>query len=191
MFLDALHDVTVFRALHRIDLHLAERTRREGCRHCGGPLHRSHYERRPRGGPDVPRAYRVRMSLCCGWCRRRTLPPSSLFLGRQIYWGCFIVVVVALKQLGRERVSLETADWLLAVSRKTLLRWGRYFRRDYPGEHRWQQLRGRVSAAVESALLPGSLFAHVEGLGGSAEQVVGKVSSLICSGRWPPPTLHS
>lgn len=191
MFLDALHDVTVFRTLHRIDRYLAERVRRQGCPHCGGPLHRAYYERRPRGGPDVPRDFRVRMSLCCGRCRRRTLPPSSLFLGRQLYWGCFIVVVVALRQLGKEEVSLETAEWLLDVSRKTLLRWGRFFRREYPLEARWRELRGRISAAVDSASLPGSLLEHVERLGGSPERIVCRVSCLVGSGSWPPRGLIS
>lgn len=189
MFLEVLHDVTVFRVLHRIDLSLAEKVRKAGCRFCSGPLHRGHYERQPKGGPEVPRDFRIRLSLCCGWCRRRTLPPSCLFLGRHVYWGCFIVVVMALRQLSWENVSLRTTEWLLDVAPKTLLRWRRFFLQEYPAGAVWQRLRGRLSAAVDTSLLPGSLFAHVVSRGGSPEHIVSKVSCLIASGSWPRPGL--
>ncbi len=57
----------------------------KGCPGCEGPLHRGDYERKPRGAlvAAASEAFRVRHSLCCGWCRRRALPPSVRFLGRR------------------------------------------------------------------------------------------------------------
>jgi len=54
-----------------------------------GALHKSNYQRKPRGGPLAltGEQYALRFSLCCGWrdCRRRVLPPSLRFLGRRVY----------------------------------------------------------------------------------------------------------
>jgi hypothetical protein len=85
--------------LHCIDIDLAKEQQLAGCPYCGGPLHHSSYQRKPRGGPDsIPDEYLVRLSLCCGRedCWRRTLPPSSLFMGRRVCWRC---VISALKHV--------------------------------------------------------------------------------------------
>ena len=91
-----------FAALVAVDEELAAAVAAAGCRWCGGALHRGDYERKPRWGllgvglDGVGR----RRSLCCGeeGCRRRTLPPSVVFLGRRVYLGAVVIAasVVAL-----------------------------------------------------------------------------------------------
>ena len=101
MLTELVEKVSLFRILHRIDTDLCNQHRQKGCPYCGGPLHQSNYERKPRGGPDnIPDEYLIRQSLCCGRpeCRRRALPQSCLFMGRRVYWGCVILVVMAFKQ---------------------------------------------------------------------------------------------
>jgi len=101
MYLDPVQRVTFFRVLHQIDVDLAAQCRERRCARCGGPLHRSEYQRKPRGGPPgLPDEVSRRLSLCCGreGCRARTLPPSCMFLGRKVYWGAVVLVAVALRQ---------------------------------------------------------------------------------------------
>ena len=96
-----LENVSLFRLLHRIDLDFAKQTQQRGCPFCNGRLDFASYTRQPRGGPDeLPEEFSIRLSLCCSEesCRRRTLPPSCLFMGRRVYWACAIVVAMALRQ---------------------------------------------------------------------------------------------
>src|ERR1700727_2648211 len=70
-----------------------------GCPRCEGPLHRSDYDRKPRGALIAPLGEAVvrRFSLCCGreGCRKRATPPSVLFLGRRGYLGVAVIVASA------------------------------------------------------------------------------------------------
>jgi hypothetical protein len=153
--------VSLFRILHRIDTDLCKRHRQKGCPHCGGPLHQSNYERKPRGGPDtIPDEYLIRQSLCCGrpGCRRRTLPSSCLFMGRRVYWGCVILVVMALKQNRPQCASARRIQEMFKISRETLKRWIAYFRDEFPVSSKWQRLRGRLAASVDNNQLPAGLI---------------------------------
>jgi hypothetical protein len=57
-------------------------------------LHRSDYDRKPRGGPQ----WEVRFSFCCAQegSRRRHIPPSVRFMGRRVYAGLVVVLVSAM-----------------------------------------------------------------------------------------------
>ena len=49
----------------------------KGCPLCGGPLHVANHPRKPRGlPPEVEGAWLKRFNTCCGWCRRRCMPPT-------------------------------------------------------------------------------------------------------------------
>lgn len=161
MLTELLQRISLFRVLHAIDVDLARQVREQRCPHCGGPLCRANYQRKPRGGPEtIPEEYLVRESLCCSreGCRRRTLPPSCLFMGRRVYWGCVILVVLALGQQRPGGASAGKLQRMFAIPRKTLMRWFAYFREEFPLSARWQQLRGRVRASVDNGRLPGSLL---------------------------------
>jgi len=125
--------------------------------YCGGPLRRSDYPRKPRGGPaDLPDAFSIRLSLCCGreGCRRRTKPPSVLFWDRRVYWGAVLLVVTALRQGRSEGCTVERLRSLFGVTRPTLARWLRYFRERFPQTRAWRWLTGRLVPPVEAEALP-------------------------------------
>ncbi len=162
MIPELARDRRVFDVLHRIDTDLQQSTRLAGCPHCKGPLHEAHYTRKPRGAPDgvVPEEYCERLGLCCGRCRKRTLPPSALFLGRKVYWGQVVLVVMALRQRRPDGYSARKLRALFGVSWRTVLRWIGYFREEFPASEQWRRLRGRVSPVVLDGELPTGLLDH-------------------------------
>jgi len=160
MLTELLQKASLFSLLNRIDMDLARQHQQGGCPYCGGPLHQANYPRKPRGEPDdIPEDCLLRLSLCCGreGCRRRSLPPSTRFMGRRVYWGCVILVVMTLRQNRPDGVSVKKLKRLLGVTRKTLKRWATYFRDEFPSSAQWQRLRGRVSSSVRDSELPGAL----------------------------------
>ena len=160
MLPELLQKASLFSLLYRIDMDLARQHQQDGCPYCGGPLHQANYPRKPRGGPDdIPEDFLLRLSLCCGreGCRRRSLPPSTRFMGRRVYWGCVILIAMTLRQNRPDGMSANKLMGLLGVTRKTLNRWTSYFREVFPSSVRWQRLRGRVSPSVRDSELPGAL----------------------------------
>jgi len=150
---------TVLRALAALDHDLALDVRRSRCPHCGGPLHWATWTRKPRGA-DVPEDLRVRRGLCCGSCRRRTLPPSVLFAGRRVYLKAVMLLVVAARQRDRARHSMARLRKLFDnVSAKTIARWMRAFLEGLPLHPDWQRLRGRLPATVRDDDVPAALLA--------------------------------
>ena len=78
-------------------------------------------------------------------------------MGRRVYWGCVILVVMTLRQNKPDGVSASKLERLFGVTRKTLIRWVAYFRDVFPSSVQWQRLRGRVSPSVRDSELPGTL----------------------------------
>jgi hypothetical protein len=144
--------------LHEIDLYLMKEVQSRRCPHCEGPLHLAKYSRKAAGVlVDLPEEYRYRYSLCCGSpeCRKRTLPPSGLFMDRKASYRCAILVGLTVWQSGQK--SAQALSELLGVDVRTIFRWAKYFREVYPRSSIWQRLRGRVPTEVQDDCLPGSL----------------------------------
>ncbi len=157
-----LNDKTkIFRILHRIDINLAEQIQQERCPYCNGPLHHSDYDRKPRGGPiNIPDEYLIRQSLCCGICRRRTMPPSCLFMGRHVYWHVVILIVMALRQnRPKGKSAVELMD-MFGMTRNTYFRWIAFFRDEFPSSNQWQSIRGKVNSTIQNDNLPSALILH-------------------------------
>lgn len=150
----------LFVVVRKIDDDLAERVREQGCRYCGSKLCRGDYERKPRGGPKLFEGCEIRRSFCCGneSCRRRTKPPSVMFFGRRVYWGCVILVVLSLRRGGAEGWSTGQLMRRFGVSRQTIKRWAKYFAEEFPKSGVWKRVRGRVIGSVSSQELPGALL---------------------------------
>ncbi len=90
-----LHDLELggefFEALLSWDEAIAEQVARVRFGHCGGPLYRANYERKPRGASmaGAGEAFSLRHSRCCGrgaGGRRRTLPPALRFPAGGCIW---------------------------------------------------------------------------------------------------------
>lgn len=159
-YLDLLDRATLFRKSHEIDKEIALRWKSKRCdkKGCGGPLHKAHYQRKPRGEAcEIPEEYAIRMGWCCGWCRRRCLPPSCLFWGRRVYWGIVIILVTAAKEGLNHGTSLSLSQ-KLNVPPRTIGRWVRYFKDVFPKTNQWQRLRSPVTSHVRNDDLPRALL---------------------------------
>jgi hypothetical protein len=188
MLPELLQKTSLFYLLHCIDLDLAREHQSARCPYCGGPLYHSGYQRKPRGGADrIPDEYLVRLSLCCGRerCRRRTLPPSSLFMGRRVYWGCVILVVMTLRQNRPNGSSTSRLMRLFGVSRNTIKRWITYFRDIFPSSDQWERLRGRISSLVRDSELPGGLVRYFLDHSESAEKALAGCLRFLATGLIP------
>ena len=149
---EALHQ-----AQEKIDLEMAENTKKLGCQTCAGVLHSARYKRKPRGGPKGD----TRFSFCCATdgCRRRHTPPSVRFLGRRVYAGVVVVLVSALSHgLSEERVRrLREA---LGVDRRTLQRWRQWWLDTFVRSRFWKEARARFCPPLDEETLPWSLCQH-------------------------------
>lgn len=153
-----LGNVSLFVQLAKIDAQLEQRQILESCPHCGSNLHRSPYERKPRGVLcELPEICFIRLSLCCSQCRRRCLPPSCLFLSRKAYYGCIILLLTAILQ-GLTKQTQQSLCDQLQVSRRTLHRWLLFFRDIFPNSPLWKVLRGLLFPHIAASLMPLGLF---------------------------------
>lgn len=160
-----------------MDEMLAKRVRDAGCRHCGGPLYRADYPRKPRGGliAGVGEAQTRRRSFCCGreGCRARATPPSVLFLGRKVYLGIVVIVASLIAQaVGLKRESQEKSG----VPKRTIGRWLSWWRDRFGESALFVTLRGRISGEVQTDDLPACL---VERFRGDAEAKLRAMLRLI------------
>jgi hypothetical protein len=159
-YLNLTKNGTLFRSLHAIDKELAENIRKSRCPHsgCGGPLHWATYQRKPRGSSIIlSESYCKRLGLCCGWCRRRVLPPSCLFFGRRVFLGVAVILVTATFQ-GLQPTTINELCRYFEVSRRTVKRWVTFFEAAFPTTIQWRRLRGRISIEVRDEDLPRSLL---------------------------------
>ena len=185
MLSELLQKASLFSLLHRIDLDLAEQVQIKGCPFCSSALHQANYERKPRGGPvSIPEEYLIRRSLCCAGpeCRRRTKPPSSLFMGRRVYWGCVILVVMTLGQGRLCGASIAKMERLFSISRQTIKRWIAWFRDEFPQSAQWHRLRGRVICTVSNDDLPSALVFHFMNHFPTSEQALVACLRFLASG---------
>jgi hypothetical protein len=177
-----------FVKLTEIDEEIARRVGAAGCPICRGPLHRSDYVRKPRGGwlAASDEGVAVRFSLCCGrqGCRRRALPPSVRFLGRRVYWeGVVLLASVRVLMLG----VVQHAERVTGVPRRTLRRWRAWWQGDFPQTSLWTVMRARFPPPPpDASQLPLSLLDRLaREMGGSTASTA--VIVLIVAARWLAP----
>ncbi len=166
MYRNLLTESSVYPILRALDEAIAKEAQELGCT-CGGKLHRACYPRKPRGAPpevDSDNAYCWRWSFCCAveGCRRRMTPPSTLFLGRKVYFGAVVVLVSVLRQ-GPSPTRLSRLKKLVGVSARTVRRWLKWWRSSFVESDVWQVARGRLRVPVDASRLPLSLLEAFEG----------------------------
>lgn len=157
-------EVEFFEQLAVWDAEIAALVARAGCPYCEGPLHRGYYQRKPRGGllAAAGEGSTVRHSLCCGrrGCRRRVLPPSLRFLGRRVYLEFVVLLASVMAQL---TTALRQAAEATGVPRRTLRRWGSWWRSTFPALPTWAELRASFAPPPpDEATLPKSLWRRLE-----------------------------
>ena len=163
---------------------------------CGGALHRGTFPRKPRDFPpgidadcnaDEPGPDR-RLSYCCereGGHKRPT-PASVRFLGRRVYVGIIVVLAMAIGLcLPADRGDPPAPA--AGVSRRTLGRWRRWWREDFPASAVWRAAQCRLMPPAAASALPASLRPRFgETL---QEQALGVLRLLLpLSGMVPPDT---
>jgi len=166
MYRNLLTESSLYPILRALDKKIAEEAQEQGCP-CGGPLHRACYQRKPRGAPpevDSDRAYGRRWSFCCAveGCRRRMTPPSTLFLGRKVYFGAVVVLVSVLQQ-GPSPTRLSRLKELVGVSARTVRRWRQWWLSSFVRSDVWRTARGRLRLPAEASRLPLSLLELFDG----------------------------
>ena len=164
MCLTLLQDSRLYQFLLTIDQEFAEKARADGC-HCSGRLHRSDYDRKPRGGPsDLGPEYEKRFSFCCAveGCRSRKTPPSIRFLGRRVYLGAVVLLVSAMQGGVTDKRAAKLRE-SLGVSRRTLWRWRSWWRQSFPVSDFWKRERGRFMPPLQDGPLPASLLDRFSG----------------------------
>lgn len=184
MLPELLQTTNLFHLLHRIDIDLAEEQQKNGCPFCSETLHYATYQRKPRGGPDLPDAMFKRLSLCCSneKCRRRTLPTSTLFMDRRVYFRAVIMIVTTLSQNKPQQYSKNMLSRIFGADRKTINRWLLYFRDIFPQSKVWKAIRGRLSSAVPNLNQPGSLVEYYLLHSQSPENAISNCLRLLATG---------
>lgn len=170
--------------INRIDTDLSEQCREIGCPDCDGSLHKAYYMRKPRGGPELPEELCKRKSLCCGnqGCRHRLLPPSCLFMGRRVYWGIVILLIMTIRQNRPEGRNVSRLIDRFGIDRKTFFRWVVYYRDVFPSSVCWRMMRGRFLAAVCNTRLPGDALDAFISHGSDTQQGLIKCLELFGKG---------
>jgi hypothetical protein len=156
--------VEFFSRLERFDQRMASAVAAGRCQHCDGPLHRSDYKRKPRGGllGVAGEFFTRRHSLCCGWagCRKRALPPSLRFLGRRVYLEVVVVLACVWAQVVANAREVVAGT---GVPARTLKRWGTWWREIFPSTRTRLEMDARfVPPPPDVNLLPRSLVERVE-----------------------------
>jgi hypothetical protein len=184
MLPELLQTTNLFKLLHRIDIDLADQQQKAGCPFCGSSLHYSNYQRQPRGGPALPENFYMRLSFCCSKedCRRRTLPKSTLFMDRRVYFRVVILIVTTLKQSKPQKYSKNMLSKMLGANRKTINRWLSYFREIFPGSRAWKMVRGFINPAVTNLELPGDLVQYYLKSNTSPENAITSCLLLLATG---------
>lgn len=178
-----LGSVTFFTLLFDIDTDLAAQTRATGCPHCGEPLHVANYTRKLRGVlTGLPESLSLRRSFSCAHedCRRRTMPPSLLFMDRGVYLGVSRLLVVALRQQRPDAWSMRALARTLAMPLRTVQRWMRFWRERFPCCPRWLVLRGRAPVWVRDERLPADLLIATGAFGVGGLRALTRTLALLC-----------
>jgi hypothetical protein len=156
-------DREFFEQLEQEDGRIAEQVAAAGCPVCGGPLHRSDYERKPRGALFAPEGESSieRISLCCGreGCRKRATPPSLRFLGRRVYLGAVVLAASAVAQAVK---TAEAAKRATGVPSRTTRRWLAWWRGTFVSTEVFVALRAHL-VGVEAERLPSAMLERLSG----------------------------
>jgi hypothetical protein len=153
-----------FEVLTTIDERIVKKAAAEGCVHCGGPLHRGDYPRKPRGGAigALGAAFDSRFSLCCGreGCRKRATPPSVRFLGRRVYVGAAIVIASALAVLVTTAAEIRRKTGIAA---RTVRRWRAWWRGPFTKTAAFVAICARLVPAPTRSEMPHSILVRLRG----------------------------
>jgi hypothetical protein len=153
-----LQSPSLRKLFEKTDEEFAQGVREGGCIYCQeGALHRSDYERKPRG-PGGKNGTVSRTSFCCSkeGCRKRHTPVSMLFLGRRVYDSVVVVLLSAMSH-GVNARRAEVLREQLGIDRATLQRWRAWWLKDFVQSAFWRGAKSLFAKPVMEDCLPRSL----------------------------------
>jgi hypothetical protein len=165
MYTALLADGRLYQLLQRCDDDLAAEQRAGGCLICGAALHSARYPRKPRGLVErLSPEYDRRWSFCCARrdCRKRATPASLRFLGRKVYLGA-VVVLISVLRCGPTPARMRTLEDLVGVSRRTVLRWRRWWCEELIDTPFWRVASSHLMPPVQRSALPAALLERFTG----------------------------
>lgn len=177
-----LRSASFLRSLLDLDLKTAAHVRAGHCCHCGGPLCRADYPRKPRGVPEELREeFSRRLSLCCGaeGCRKRTTPPSVRFLGRRVYIGVTFVLLSMLRHGATdERVAQLRREFhgAFPADQSTLAWWREWWQHVLPASCFWRVARSQLRSPLLATDLPAGMVQRF--VGDAAQQLASTLKFL-------------
>jgi hypothetical protein len=117
------------------------------------------------------REHRQRLSVCCAkdGCRQRATPPSLRFLGRKVYLGGLVVLISAMR-CGATPARIARLQELIGVSRRTVLRWRRWWCEVFTHSVFWRAAMAAFIPPIDSATLPASILERF--CGNAQEQLI-------------------
>jgi hypothetical protein len=98
-------------------------------------------------------------------------------LGRKVFFGVLVVLLPVLRE-GPNAQRLSRLEERFCVSRRTLLRWRRWWRETFPASRFWQAARSLWPQPVATEALPGSLLAAFASPESPGEQVLAMLKWL-------------
>jgi hypothetical protein len=174
-----------FTGLMRFDEAVMRRVAASGCPLCDGPLHRSDYDRKPRGALIAPAGEEFvrRFSLCCGHegCRRRATPPSLRFLGRRVYLAIVVIVasVVALTVRAAGEIRGQTG-----VPVRTTRRWLGWWQGPFLSTEVFVSICARL-IGVDVGRVPASIVGRLPGTGTQRARTMLELLAPLTTGSVP------
>ncbi len=159
-----LFNASFHQALFQIDHAEADRVQSRGCDHCAGPLHQAHYPRIGFGvKTEYAHFYQLRLSFCCGTCRRRTTPKSVRFAGQRRFISSVFLLLSALRLSPSEaRCETIARRYGVQISVSTWKRWRSWWQQ-LPATSCWSFAKTRVGILPLRRPLPKSLLAVFSG----------------------------
>lgn len=147
--------------LYDLDVEAAKAVKPEGCPHCNGKLHQSHYPRIGFGiATQLAPLYEQRFSFCCSDCRTRVTPPSVRFFGRRRFVASIFILLCASHHFKpNEPNCLRLARRLgFHLSLSTWKRWRAWWQKTFPNSRFWATAKARFSSLPDVTPCPRALL---------------------------------
>lgn len=171
----------ILQKLVEIDEATCKRVAEAGCPWCEGPLHRSDYPRKPRGGLLAAggEEFCWRLSLCCGreGCRRRATPPSVRFLGRRVYLGAAVILASIASQA---LAAAREVKRVTGIPARTVGRWRLWWQTQFVESRLFEKERGRFIPPLVLADLPAALIERFERVGCAEQDKAQALVHTLC-----------
>ena len=144
MYYKLLQNPSFHSLLLDIDHQLSEQYRLKRCPFCKGPLHKSNYSRSPLGLVNKHRKYySTRLSFCCGYCRKRTTPPSVRFFGRRRFVAPVFMFISMLNcKITQNSLRKMHRYFNVNISKRTWTRWRKWWNTLFVQTKFWKQAKG-------------------------------------------------